>query len=93
MTIQSVSIEYDSVKPQNVFRRGDRLAGRVVLVLSSETTVDSFCVRAEGKAKVRWSEHYGGNTYVTYTSKEQIFTLEHLLLQQGRDGTVYHLHY
>ena len=86
MTIKSISVEYESNNSKDVFRRGDTISGRVLLVVSKQTTIKSFSVKAIGEAKVLWTEYYGGNMHFTYWNKDDIFSMENNLLQQGRDG-------
>lgn len=80
MTIESLSVEYDANNKDNVFERGDRITGRVVLELSKQTKFQSLSIKAKGKASVMWTEHYGPQVHITYTAKEKYFSDKKSLL-------------
>ncbi|XP_063065710.1 arrestin domain-containing protein 3-like [Engraulis encrasicolus] len=88
MGIESISVDYDAINEKNTFSNGDHISGRVTVHVSSPTKIQSLAIKAKGKAKVRWSEHYGNNTTVTYSDKEKYFSEEKLLLEEGPAGSL-----
>ncbi|XP_063051328.1 arrestin domain-containing protein 3-like [Engraulis encrasicolus] len=55
-TIKSLSISYDEINESNTFTRGDCISGHVTLEVAKETEINSFEIKAKGKASVSWSE-------------------------------------
>ncbi|XP_034025349.1 arrestin domain-containing protein 3-like [Thalassophryne amazonica] len=87
MTIQSISVEYDARNEDNVFFKGDTVTGRIVLEVAKETKIECLSVKAKGKAVVSWTEHYGPNLHITYSSKEKFFSIKKTILQNPRGGS------
>ncbi|XP_037115861.1 arrestin domain-containing protein 3-like [Syngnathus acus] len=88
MSIKIFSVEYDQVNERGTFSPGDVLAGRVTVVASKETKVQSLTVTAKGKAEVKWCDQ-DGQTKALHQDEEKYFFLEHIILQDKnkRDGT------
>lgn len=55
-TIKSLSISYDEINESNTFTRGDSISGHVTLEVAKQTEINSFEIKAKGKASVSWSE-------------------------------------
>ncbi|KAF3850934.1 hypothetical protein F7725_012706 [Dissostichus mawsoni] len=87
MTINSFAIEYDAINSRNTFTNGDSINGRIIVEVSKETTVQSIIFVAKGKARVRWSEHYGRIQHHVYWADEQYYDIKHHILRESRqDG-------
>uniref|UniRef100_UPI0037E99D2E arrestin domain-containing protein 3-like n=1 Tax=Semicossyphus pulcher TaxID=241346 RepID=UPI0037E99D2E len=85
MPVKHLSLDYNKLSERGTFSPGDTLSGRVTVVTSKETKVQSFVVRAKGKAKVTWSEHKGPDTEV-HSDKKKYFYFEHVILQDKNKG-------
>lgn len=85
MTVKHLSVEYDKLNERGTFSPGDILSGKVTVVTSKETKVQSFLVRAKGKAKVIWHEQEGETT-VVHSNKKKYFYFEHIILQDKKKG-------
>ncbi|XP_015229915.1 PREDICTED: arrestin domain-containing protein 3-like [Cyprinodon variegatus] len=85
MTVKHFSVEYDRGNEQGTYSPGDILSGKVTVVTSKEIKVQSFLVRAKGKAKVTWYEQEG-QTSVAYCNKKKYFYFEHIILQDKKKG-------
>ncbi|KAL0979754.1 hypothetical protein UPYG_G00189200 [Umbra pygmaea] len=86
MAIKCFSVDYSMSNEQGTFSSGDRLTGRVTLVLSRDITLQSLSVEAIGKAEVKWTEPDGKNV-VVYSEKEKYFCLRTLLQEGKGDGS------
>ncbi|XP_071755832.1 arrestin domain-containing protein 3-like [Centroberyx gerrardi] len=87
MTVKHLYVEYDKVNERGTFSPGDTLSGRVTVVTSKETKVQSFLVRAKGKAEVKWSEQ-DGETSLVHSDKKRYFYFEDIILQDKKgDGS------
>ncbi|XP_030594183.1 arrestin domain-containing protein 3-like [Archocentrus centrarchus] len=84
MTIKNFSIEYDAINSKNIFTNGDTINGRIVVEVSGETKVQSLIFRAQGRAKVVWTEHYGENQTHVYWSNEDYYDVKHDILRKSR---------
>ncbi|KAI1900414.1 hypothetical protein AGOR_G00049700 [Albula goreensis] len=80
-----LSIIYNVINEENVFKSGDVISGKLILEISKETKIDYLLIKAKGKARVVWSEQYGKTT-VVYYDKEKFFKLEHYLIQDQKVG-------
>lgn len=85
MTVKHFSVEYDKVNDQGVYCPGDILSGKVTVVTTKEIKVQSFLVRAKGKAKVMWYEQEG-QTSVVQSNKKKYFYFEHIIIQDKNKG-------
>ncbi|XP_023137283.2 arrestin domain-containing protein 3-like [Amphiprion ocellaris] len=85
MTVKHLSVEYDKVNDRGTFSPGDILSGKVTVVTSKEIKVQSFVVKAKGKAKVTWCEQEGQTT-VIHCNKKKYFNFEHIILQDKKKG-------
>ncbi|XP_076132726.1 arrestin domain-containing protein 3 isoform X2 [Alosa pseudoharengus] len=85
MGIQSISVDYDAINQRNIFSNGDYISGRVTVEVSSQTRIQSLTLKAKGKAKVLWTEHYHETT-VVYYDKEKYFSQEQYLLKEGQSS-------
>ncbi|KAM3611067.1 uncharacterized protein V6R79_012994 [Siganus canaliculatus] len=85
MTVKHFSVDYNKPNERGTFSPGDTLAGRVTVVTSKETKVQSFLVRLKGKAEVTWYEGEGQTTEV-FTGKKKYFHFEHIILQDKNKG-------
>lgn len=85
MTVKHFSVEYDKVNDQGIYSPGDILSGKVTVVTTKKIKVQSFLVRAKGKAKVMWYEQEG-QTSVIESNKKKYFYLEHIILQDKNKG-------
>lgn len=83
--IKRLSVTYDTINENNTFSSGDHISGRVTLEVEKETKIDSFLVKAKGKATVLWTERYGQFTMV-YHDKETLFKLEHFFICETKKG-------
>ncbi|XP_030641078.1 arrestin domain-containing protein 3-like [Chanos chanos] len=83
MTVK-VKIEYDAINERNTFSSGDILTGRVILEVLKKTDFKSLTIKAKGKARVLWTEHYGQHTHITYYDKEKYFSQEQFLLNKKK---------
>ncbi|XP_063065709.1 arrestin domain-containing protein 3-like [Engraulis encrasicolus] len=81
MGIEKISVDYDAINEKNTFSNGDYLIGRVTVHVSSPTKIQSLAIKAKGKARVMWSEHYGQTT-VVYYDKEKYYSEEKFLLKE-----------
>ncbi|XP_010790477.1 arrestin domain-containing protein 3 [Notothenia coriiceps] len=82
------AIEYDAINSRNTFTNGDTINGRIIVEVSKETTVQSLIFKAKGKARVRWSEHYGQHQHHVYWADEKYYDVKHHILRESRqDGT------
>ncbi|KAJ4942375.1 hypothetical protein JOQ06_012241 [Pogonophryne albipinna] len=86
MTIHNFA-EYDAINSRNTFTNGDTINGRIIVEVSKETTVQSIIFVAKGKARVRWSEHYGRIQHHVYWDDEQYYDIKHILRESRQDGT------
>uniref|UniRef100_A0A3Q0T144 Arrestin C-terminal-like domain-containing protein n=1 Tax=Amphilophus citrinellus TaxID=61819 RepID=A0A3Q0T144_AMPCI len=84
MTIKNFSIEYDAINSKNIFTNGDTINGRIVVEVSGETKVQSLIFRAQGRAKVVWTEHYGQNQTHVYWSNEDYYDVKQDILRKSR---------
>ncbi|KAL4612952.1 arrestin domain-containing protein 3-like [Arapaima gigas] len=83
-SVNSISIRYNLVNEQNIFSNGDILTGRVVVVISKETKIETLIVKARGKAQVHWTEQQG--KYIDhYRSKENCLNLDHIILSRKKN--------
>ncbi|XP_037536408.1 arrestin domain-containing protein 3-like [Nematolebias whitei] len=85
MTVKHFSVEYDRLNEQGTYSPGDLLSGKVTVVTSKELKVQSFLVRAKGKAKVTWYEQ-DGQTPTVHSNKKKYFYFEHIILQDKNKG-------
>ncbi|KAM4579013.1 arrestin domain-containing protein 3-like [Fundulus diaphanus] len=85
MTVKHFSVEYDRVNDQGTYSPGDVLSGKVTVVTSKEIKLQSFLVRAKGKAKVTWYEQEGQSS-VVHSNKKKYFYFEHMILQDKNKG-------
>ncbi|XP_068167874.1 arrestin domain-containing protein 3-like [Antennarius striatus] len=85
MSVKHLSVDYDKVNEGGSFSPGDILSGRVTVVTTKETKVQSFLVRAKGKAEVAWCEQQGQST-VAHSDKKKYFYFEHIILQDKNKG-------
>ncbi|XP_014844605.1 PREDICTED: arrestin domain-containing protein 3-like [Poecilia mexicana] len=85
MTVKHFSVEYDRVKDQGTYSPGDVLSGKVTVVTTKEIKVQTFLVRAKGKAKVTWYEQEGQNS-IFRSNKKKYFYFEHIILQDKNKG-------
>ncbi|XP_069565547.1 arrestin domain-containing protein 3-like [Brachyistius frenatus] len=85
MTVKHLSVEYVKVNERGTFSPGDIISGKVTVVTSKETKVQSFLVKAKGKAKVTWCEQEGQAT-VVHGNKKKYFHFEHIILQDKKKG-------
>ncbi|XP_063051329.1 arrestin domain-containing protein 3-like [Engraulis encrasicolus] len=76
-----ISVSYDALNADNTFSGGDRISGRVTLEVRKEMKINSFSVRAEGKASVMWTEFYG-QIFVVFHDKETCLQLETIFIQK-----------
>uniref|UniRef100_A0AAV2JTV6 Arrestin C-terminal-like domain-containing protein n=1 Tax=Knipowitschia caucasica TaxID=637954 RepID=A0AAV2JTV6_KNICA len=87
MTIQNFSIEYDAINSKNIFSTGDKIKGRIVLEVSKKIQVQALIFRAQGQAKVCWSEQRGQYVHMVYMSKEKYYNVEQHILPTRPHGT------
>uniref|UniRef100_A0A3B4ZGM7 Arrestin C-terminal-like domain-containing protein n=1 Tax=Stegastes partitus TaxID=144197 RepID=A0A3B4ZGM7_9TELE len=85
MTVKHLSVEYDKANERGTYSPGDILSGKVTVVTSKEIKVQSFVVKAKGKAKVTWYEQEG-QTPVVHSNKKKYFYFEHIILQDKKKG-------
>lgn len=85
-TIKNLSITYDEINESNVFTNGDCISGHVSLEVSKETKINSFRIKAKGKARVSWSEQFGYH-YRYYLDSEVYFkSVQYFIKEQKDDG-------
>ncbi|XP_073321604.1 arrestin domain-containing protein 3-like [Pagrus major] len=88
MTINNFSIEYDAINSRNTFTNGDTMNGRVIVETSKEIKIQALVFIAQGKASVRWTEHYGQHQTRVYWADEKYYAVKHHILREARqDGT------
>lgn len=85
MTVRHLTVEYNKLNEQGTFSPGDILSGRVTVVTSKETKVQSLLVKAKGKAEVTWSDQQG-QTAVAHRDKKKYFYFQHIILQDKNKG-------
>lgn len=85
MTVKHLSLDYKKVNERGSFSPGDVLSGWVTVVTSKETKVQSFWVKAKGKAKVTWCDQEG-QTAGVHSDKKTYFHFEHIILQDKNKG-------
>ncbi|XP_030647696.1 arrestin domain-containing protein 3-like [Chanos chanos] len=92
-SIKDLSVSYDAINDSNTFTSGDFISGRVNLTVSKHTKINSFSIKAKGKASVQWTEHYGQHSTVVYHDKETCFKSVQFFVQEqeGRGGDGYAL--
>ena len=89
MTINNFSIEYDAINSKNTFTNGDTMNGRVIVETSKEVKIQSLVFRAQGKARVCWTEHYGQHQTRVYWADEKYYDVKHHILREARqDGNI-----
>ena len=89
MTINNFSIEYDAINGKNTFTNGDTMNGRVIVETSKEVKIQSLVFRAQGKARVCWTEHYGQHQTRVYWADEKYYDVKHHILREARqDGNI-----
>ena len=89
MTINNFSIEYDAINSKNTFTNGDTMNGRVIVETSKEVKIQSLVFRAQGKARVCWTEHYGQHQTHVYWADEKYYDVKHHILREARqDGNI-----
>lgn len=89
MTIHNFSIKFDAINSNNIFSNGDVINGRIILEVSKEIKVQELVFRAQGQARVCWSEDHGRYTHLVYTSKENYYDVSQPILTETRhDGNV-----
>ncbi|KAG7258424.1 hypothetical protein CRUP_029521 [Coryphaenoides rupestris] len=69
-SVKAFSVAYNPINGDNTFGAGDYISGNITLELAKECKIRSIHVQLKGKARVRWTEHYG-RTVVVYTNKEK----------------------
>ncbi|XP_062873887.1 arrestin domain-containing protein 3 isoform X2 [Trichomycterus rosablanca] len=84
-SVRNLSITIDQINENNTFRTGDCISGTVNLELTKEIHIDSFCIKAKGKASVLWSENYGKGNVTVYDDKETCFKLAQYFVQQQKN--------
>ncbi|XP_042344386.1 arrestin domain-containing protein 3-like [Plectropomus leopardus] len=88
MTIKNFAIEYDAINSRNTFTNGDTVNGRIIVEVSKETKIQALVFIAQGKARVRWTEHYGQHHTHVYWADEKYYDIKHHILRESRqDGT------
>ncbi|KAM9391807.1 arrestin domain-containing protein 3-like [Pholidichthys leucotaenia] len=92
MTIKNFLIEYDAINSKNTFTCGDIINGRIILEVSKDTKIQSLIFRAQGEARVCWSEydhygHYGHSQTQLYWANEKYYDVQHPILREERQGT------
>ncbi|KAM3611499.1 uncharacterized protein V6R79_019828 [Siganus canaliculatus] len=80
--VESFTMTYNALNQYGTFSEGDCLTGKVTLVLSKETTVDSLFVKVKGDADVRWTKRMNDRTY-TYTSHKRYFKQKQFLIPEN----------
>lgn len=88
MTIKRLWVEYNKVNEQGTFSPGDTISGKVIVVANKDNKVQSFLVKAKGKAEVRWSEQ-DGQTSAVHGDKKRYFYFEHIILQDKKGDGMY----
>nr|XP_057926900.1 arrestin domain-containing protein 3-like isoform X2 [Doryrhamphus excisus] len=78
MTISHFSIEYDAINHQNTFTNGDTIKGRIIVVASKETKIQSLTLIAKGKGEAHSSEE--DSTFSVY---EKYYTIRQEILGQN----------
>ncbi|XP_076126362.1 arrestin domain-containing protein 3-like [Alosa pseudoharengus] len=81
--IKSLSVTYDAINETNTFSNGDYISGRVTLEVDKEIKVNSFLIKAKGKASVLWTQQCGQTTIV-YHDKETLFKSEHFFIHEKK---------
>lgn len=89
MTVSDFSIEYDAINSRNTFTNGDTINGRIIVAVSEETKIDALLFIAQGRADVRWHEHYGQHYHHVYWSDEKYYDVKHPILRAAtQNGAV-----
>lgn len=79
--VKAFSVAYNPINGDNTFSAGDYISGNVTVELAKDCKITSLYVQLKGKARVRWTEHYG-KTVVVYSNKEKYFSLKQSLIQE-----------
>ena len=79
--VKAFSVTYNPINEANTFTGGDYISGNVILELANDCKINSLYVQIKGKAKVRWTEHYG-KTVVVHFEKEKLFSIKQSFLQE-----------
>lgn len=88
--VKKLDIVFDSPELDcpPVFSNGDVVSGRVVLVLSAASRLDSLKLHAEGFAKVHWTESRSAGSSTAYTQnysdEVEYLNRREVLLQAGQ---------
>nr|XP_061803932.1 arrestin domain-containing protein 3-like [Nerophis lumbriciformis] len=85
MTIKNFSIEYDSINSQNTFTNGDTINGRIIIEVSTQTSIQSLIFIGKGSAKVGWHEYYGMYNHCYYWSDEKYYEIKQRILRAGTE--------
>ncbi|XP_054629666.1 arrestin domain-containing protein 3-like isoform X2 [Dunckerocampus dactyliophorus] len=82
MTISHFSIEYDAINHQNTFTNGDTIKGRIIVVASKETKIQTLTLIAKGKGEAHSSDEDS-----TFSVNEKYYTIRQEILGEARqDG-------
>ena len=83
-TIKNLSVTYYEINESNIFTNGDCISGHVTLEVMKETKINSFKIKATGKAHVSWSEHCG-RLHRFYSDNEIYFKSAQYFIQDQKD--------
>lgn len=81
--VKSLKVTYNPINETNTFTNGETVSGQVTLEVAKDYQISSLSVKFKGKARVKWSEHYGQTT-VAYHAKEKYFTIKHYFVHDKK---------
>ncbi|XP_018524735.1 arrestin domain-containing protein 3 [Lates calcarifer] len=86
-SIKSFTMTYDALNESRTFSEGDRITGKVTLVLFKDTKVLKLFVKAKGDGSVSWSTTSGDRNH-TYSAGRRFFKLKQFLIQEASHETI-----
>ncbi|XP_061907775.1 arrestin domain-containing protein 3-like [Entelurus aequoreus] len=85
--VKDFSVEYNPINKDDVFTSGDYIAGRITFQVTKDCKIESLWIKMKGKAKVKWTEHYG-KAIVVHHDQEKYFSIKTFIIQDGQGNNV-----
>ncbi|KAG8012117.1 Arrestin domain-containing protein 3 [Nibea albiflora] len=84
-SVENLTMTYDALNEHGTFSEGDTITGKLALVLSKDTKIESLFVKAKGDADVRWTVRRGEHNH-TYSAHRRYFKLKQFLIPENAKG-------